>query len=169
MPLALLVLFVCVPVLELYVIWQVGGAIGILPTLGVLVLDSVLGTLLMRSQGRAAWRRFNEAIGAGRVPAREVIDGALVILGGAFLLTPGFVTDLLGLALLIPPSRSVVRRMLVRHFAGGMVAPVPAEPPGQGPLPFGMSDNRPAGNPRDPRGSDVDGTATEIDPRRQQP
>jgi UPF0716 protein FxsA len=117
MPLLLVALFIVVPLIELYVIIQVGQEIGALPTIAILVADSVLGSLLLRSQGRAAWRRFNEAMGAGRMPAREVLDGALVIFGGALLLTPGFVTDVFGLALLIPPSRAVVRRLLVRVFA----------------------------------------------------
>ena len=64
----------------------------------------------MRSQGRAAWRRFNDVAAAGRLPAREVLDGVLVIFGGALLLTPGFVTDILGLLFLLPPTRAIVRR-----------------------------------------------------------
>src|SRR5919106_5442556 len=99
--LALLVaLFIVVPLVELYVIIQVGQAIGALPTIGMLVADSVLGSLLLRSQGRGAWRRFNEAMAAGRAPAREVLDGGLIIFGGALLLTPGFITDVPGLLLL---------------------------------------------------------------------
>src|SRR3954452_9697166 len=94
----LIVLFIAVPIIALAVIIQVGQAIGLLPTLALLILDSVLGSMLMRSQGRAAWRPLNEAIGAGRPPAREVIDGVLVIFGGALLLTPGFVTDIFGVA-----------------------------------------------------------------------
>jgi UPF0716 protein FxsA len=118
MPLLLLVgLFIVVPLVELYVIIQVGQEIGALPTIAILVADSVLGSILLRSQGRAAWRRFNEAMSAGRVPAREVLDGALVIFGGALLLTPGFITDVVGLVLLVPPTRALVRRVLVRVFA----------------------------------------------------
>jgi UPF0716 protein FxsA len=120
--LPLIALFIVVPIAELYVIIQIGQAIGTLPTILLLVADSVLGSLLMRSQGRAAWLRFNEATRAGRVPAREVFDGALVIFGGALLLTPGFLTDVLGVLLLLPPTRAVVRRVLVRHFAGRMIA-----------------------------------------------
>jgi UPF0716 protein FxsA len=117
----LVLLFIVVPIAELYVILQVGQAIGVLPTIGVLIADSVLGSVLMRSQGRAVWRRFNEALAAGRPPAREVADGALVIFGGALLLTPGFVTDVGGLLLLLPPTRAVVRRALVRRLAGRVV------------------------------------------------
>jgi UPF0716 protein FxsA len=116
MPLLLVLLFVVVPIAELYVIIQVGEAIGALPTIGLLVLDSVLGAWLLRHQGRTAWRRFRTALAEGRPPAREVLDGALVIFGGALLLTPGFLTDVLGAVLLIPPTRALVRRSLVRHF-----------------------------------------------------
>src|SRR5215211_2232369 len=118
----LVLLFIVVPIAELAVIIQVGQEIGVWWTIAILVADSVLGSLLMRSQGRAAWRRFNVALQARRPPAREVLDGVLVIFGGALLLTPGFLTDILGLVLLVPPSRAVVRRVLVRRFADRMIA-----------------------------------------------
>ncbi len=104
MALALVLIFIVVPIAELYVLIQIGSAIGILPTIALLILDSVLGAALMRSQGRAAWMRFNRAVEEGRVPGREVIDGVLVIFGGALLLTPGFISDFLGLILLLPPT-----------------------------------------------------------------
>ena len=118
MALVLVLLFIVVPIAELYVLIQIGQAIGILPTIALLILDSVLGAVLMRSQGRAAWMRFNRALAEGRVPGREVIDGALVIFGGALLLTPGFLSDILGLILLLPPTRALVRRVLVARFGG---------------------------------------------------
>jgi UPF0716 protein FxsA len=114
--LALLGLFIVVPLAELYVILKVGDAIGVLPTIALLAADSVLGSLLLRAQGRAVWRRFNEAIAAGRMPHREVMDGVLVIFGGAFLITPGFITDVVGLVLLLPPTRSLVRGWLTRRL-----------------------------------------------------
>jgi UPF0716 protein FxsA len=114
--LLLVLIFIIVPLAELYVIIQVGQAIGALPTIALLVLDSILGAVLMRSQGRAAWLRFRLALEEGRIPGREVLDGALVIFGGAFLLTPGFITDVIGAVLLIPPTRALVRRLLVRRF-----------------------------------------------------
>jgi UPF0716 protein FxsA len=144
----LLLLFIAVPLLELYVILQVGSAIGVLPTIAILVVDSLVGSILMRSQGRRAWQRFNLAVSEGRVPAREAIDGVLVVFGGALLLTPGFVTDVLGVLLLLPMTRPVLRRLLVRRFAGRMVASV------TGPR------RRPPGG-----GWDVEGTAHEVDPR----
>jgi UPF0716 protein FxsA len=110
----LVLVFIVLPIAELYVIIKVGGAIGVLPTLALLVADSFLGAALLRSQGRAAWRRFNEALAAGRVPGREVFDGTMIILGGAFLLTPGFITDVVGLLLLIPPTRAAFRGLVVR-------------------------------------------------------
>jgi UPF0716 protein FxsA len=121
-PLLLLVLFIVLPIAELYVIIKVGEAIGVWPTIGLLILDSFVGAALLRSQGRAAWRRFNQALAEGRIPHREVFDGAMVILGGALLLTPGFITDVFGLILLLPPTRAVVRRLLVVGVFGGRVA-----------------------------------------------
>jgi UPF0716 protein FxsA len=145
----LLLLFIAIPLLELYVILQVGQAIGVLPTIAILIADSLLGSVLMRSQGRLAWQRFNLAVSEGRVPAREAIDGVLVVFGGALLLTPGFVTDVFGVLLLLPFTRPLLRRLLVRRFAARMIASAQTGP------------RRPAG----PRGWDVDGTAHEVDPR----
>jgi UPF0716 protein FxsA len=79
----------------------------------------------MRSQGRAVWRRFQETMQAGRIPHREVFDGALVIFGGAFLITPGFITDVLGLVLLLPPTRAIVRRVLIRRLGRRLVVAGP--------------------------------------------
>jgi UPF0716 protein FxsA len=159
MPLVLLVLFVVVPIAELYVIVQIAGQIGILPTLALLVLDSVAGTMLMKSQGRAAWRRFNEATAEGRIPAREVADGALIILGGALLLTPGFITDVFGFLLLIPPTRALFRKSVVGLLAKrnpityvGVKAAPHAE----------RAWNERAARRRGPNGDYVEGTASEV-------
>jgi UPF0716 protein FxsA len=113
---ALALLFLLVPIAELYVIYQVGDTIGIWWTFLLLAADSLLGSLLLKSQGRAVWRRFNDTLAGGRVPHREVIDGVLVIFGGAFLITPGFLTDIVGVLLLVPPTRAVARRFLVRRL-----------------------------------------------------
>lgn len=112
MPLLLFVVFILLPLAELYVIIQVGQAIGILPTLALLLVDGFLGAALARSQGRATWASFNKAMSEGRIPGREVMDGAMVIFGGALLLSPGFLTDILGIGLLLPPGRAIIRRML---------------------------------------------------------
>jgi UPF0716 protein FxsA len=119
---ALALLFLLLPLSELYLIYKVGDLIGWPWTLLLLVADSLLGSWLLRSQGRAVWRRFNEILAQGRVPHREVVDGVLIIFGGAFLITPGFLTDIAGLVLLVPPSRSVVRRFLVRRIGRGGIA-----------------------------------------------
>jgi len=149
----LLVLFIVVPIAELYVIIQVGGAIGVLPTIALLVADSILGSLLLRSQGRSAWRRFNAALQAGRPPAREVLDGTLVIFGGAFLLTPGFLTDIAGILLLLPPTRALIRGVLVRLLARRVVVAVAGG---------GAGTRRGARRVEDT--GDVEGTAVEVDP-----
>jgi UPF0716 protein FxsA len=145
----LLLLFILVPIAELAVLIQVGQLIGVWWTIALLLADAVLGSLLWRSQGRAVWRRFNAAVSEGRVPHREVIDGVLVIFGGALLLTPGFITDIFGVLFLLPPTRALLRRLLVRRASirilGGAV-------PRSGPS-------------RNGRPHDVEGTAVDIDPR----
>lgn len=141
----LLVVMVALPFLEIYLIVQVGQLIGVWWTILLLLADAVLGSLLWRSQGRAVWRRFNAAVSEGRMPHREVIDGVLVIFGGALLLTPGFITDIFGLLFLIPPTRVLVRRLIVRRATLRVLRV--ATPPG------------PNGRPQD-----VDGTAVDIEP-----
>jgi UPF0716 protein FxsA len=163
--LVVLALFVLVPIAELYVIIQVGGEIGVLPTLAILIADSILGAWLLRSQGRAAWARFNQSLSESRVPAREVFDGAMIIFGGALLLTPGFITDVAGLFLLVPPTRALVRRGATalakrRMGFGWVVTGVGSRGPGR--APNGASPRPDPGPARPSRSYDVEGTATEI-------
>jgi UPF0716 protein FxsA len=121
--LALIALFLVVPFLELYIILEVvGPALGAPLTILLLAADSVIGALLFKSQGRSVWRRFNLALSEGRVPHREVVDGVLVIFGGAFLITPGFLTDIVGILLLLPPTRALIRRLLIRRIGRRVVA-----------------------------------------------
>lgn len=117
MPALLVVLLVVVPLVEIYVLVQVGQVIGALPTIALLVLMSVLGGLLLRREGARSWRAFTAAMSAGRVPAAEIADGALVLLGGALLVTPGFATDVVGLLCVLPGSRAVLRRTLTHLVA----------------------------------------------------
>ena len=150
----LVLLFIVVPLVELYVIIQVGGWIGALPTIALLLLDGILGAMLLRHQGRAAWRRFNLALSEGRVPHRETFDGVMVIFGGALLLTPGFLTDIVGVLFLIPPTRALIRRggtrVVTRRFAlGGRVAY----------WGYSRMPRRPTARQRP---YDVDGTAQEV-------
>jgi UPF0716 protein FxsA len=114
--LALVAAFILLPLAELYVILKVGDAIGVFPTILLLGADSLIGAWLLRTQGRAVWRRFNEALAAGRMPHREVQDGVLVIFGGAFLITPGFLTDIIGVLMLLPPTRAVIRSVAMRRI-----------------------------------------------------
>lgn len=140
----LILLFIVVPLAELYVIiWVVGPVLGAPLTILLLIADSLLGAWLLRSQGRSVWRRFNMTLARGQMPHREVIDGVLVIFGGALLITPGFITDVFGLVLLLPPTRAIVRGVLIKRLGRRLVV--------GGPI-------RGAG-----RSYDVEGTATEYD------
>ena len=144
--LALVALFIVLPLAELYVILKVGDAIGAVWTILLLAADSVLGSVLLRTQGRSVWRRFNNALAEGKMPHREVIDGVLVIFGGAFLITPGFITDIVGVLLLLPPTRSLIRGQVVRRLGRRVTVGAVDR--------FGR---------RAPRDYDVEGTAREYD------
>jgi UPF0716 protein FxsA len=156
----LIILFIVVPILELYVIVQVGQWIGLVPTLALLLADAVLGSLLLKHQGRGAWRRFNEALAARRFPGKEVADGLLIMIGGTLLLTPGFITDLFGLFLLIPPTRAIARRVLKRLTVGRFMV---VGMPGGGRDPFGQPPG--SAGPRPSRDYDFEGTAEEVPPQ----
>lgn len=108
----LVVLFLIVPIVEIYVIVQVGQEIGALPTIALLLIESAIGAWLVKREGRRAWAALKEAVGTGRLPSRELADAALVLVGGTLLLTPGFVTDVFGLFLILPLTRPVARRAL---------------------------------------------------------
>jgi len=152
MPIFLVVLFIVVPIAELYVIIQVGQAIGLWPTLALLLADALLGSFLLKHQGRGAWLRFNEALAQRRFPGKEVVDGLLIVVGGTLLLAPGFITDIFGLILLIPPTRAIVRSVLKR-FTVGRFTIVGMGVPGGGPRP---------GPPGPSRDYDFDATAEEV-------
>jgi len=114
----LFVLLIAVPIAELYIIVQVAGALGFFETLGLLIAISIGGAILLKQQGLATWLRFHEALARGEIPARQVTDGVLIILGGALLLTPGFLTDAVGLVLLLPPTRAAIKAGSRRLLAG---------------------------------------------------
>jgi UPF0716 protein FxsA len=182
----LVLIFIVVPLAELYVIIQVGQAIGLLPTIAILLADALLGSILLRHQGRAAWIRFNRALAEGRLPHKEVFDGVLIIMGGALLLTPGFLTDIVGLILLIPPTRALVRAMSARFVRGRLAVggagtvwrfgtarrpprprPAPGGPSGPGREtppedPFGWEEPPVPPRRSDPRPDDIEGTGHEI-------
>jgi UPF0716 protein FxsA len=145
----LVLLFILVPIVEIYVIIQVGQAIGALWTIAILIVDSLIGARLLSWQGRTAWRRFQEAIAAGRMPHNEVLDGVMIVVGGTLLLTPGFITDVFGLLLLLPPARAVLRRGVIRSIRrrGAVTRVVFYRPPRSGgpPPPAGNGSHLPPG------------------------
>jgi UPF0716 protein FxsA len=106
---ALVLIFIVVPLVELYVMVQVGQEIGALYTVALIILISIVGVWLAKTQGLGVWRRIRQQIGAGTVPGVELLDAFLILLAGVLLLTPGFVTDVLGIILLLPPTRALVR------------------------------------------------------------
>ena len=108
----LLFLFTLIPILEIYVLIEAGRQIGALPTLGMIVVTGIAGAYLARSQGFELLQRIQSDLQQGRVPAEEMFDGAMILVGGVLLLTPGFCTDLLGFCLLTPGTRRVFKQSL---------------------------------------------------------
>jgi UPF0716 protein FxsA len=116
-PLLLVGLFVIVPIVELAVIIQVADGIGIPETIGLLVLVSVVGAWLCKREGIGVLRRIQASLDRRQLPTRALIDGGLIMLAGALLLTPGFLSDILGILLLLPPTRAVVRAAVLGVLA----------------------------------------------------
>ncbi len=119
----LFLLFITVPIIEMAVLIWVGGYIGILPTIALVVLTAVLGVALLRLQGLLTLRRIQEKLLIGDIPNAELIEGGLLLIGGALLLTPGFVTDALGFLFLLPPSRrwfakNIINNSILKSFSG---------------------------------------------------
>ena len=106
------VAFLVVPIVEIYVLIQVGQVIGAWWTVLLLIADSIFGSWLLKREGGRAWRALREALEAGRMPARELADAALIVFGGALMISPGFVTDVFGLLAILPFTRPVARRAL---------------------------------------------------------
>ena len=134
MPLLLFAVFIVVSLVELTVLIQVGQVIGPLWTVLLLIVVSAVGAWLVKREGIKAWRRFRAAIEEARLPTREVVDGGLVLFGGALLLTPGFITDIVGLVFIAPPTRALLSRVIrtrIRWRVGlpGMAPPPPGMPP----------------------------------------
>jgi UPF0716 protein FxsA len=134
MPVVLLLAFLVVPILEIFVIIQVGQVIGAWPTVALLIVESALGAWLVRREGRRAWRALRESLQTARMPGRELADAALVTVGGTLLLTPGFVTDIFGFFFVLPFTRPLARRLLTRvvtaRVVGGLSAPPSRRNPG---------------------------------------
>jgi UPF0716 protein FxsA len=115
--LLLVLLFLVAPLVELAVIVQVAGTVGVLNTIGLLIAVSLVGAWLAKREGLITMRRIQLALGRGDIPSREVADGALILMAGALMIAPGFISDVVALLLLFPPSRSIIRPVLVRSLA----------------------------------------------------
>ena len=117
----LFIAFVVLPIVEIYVLIQVGQVIGPWWTVLVLIADSLFGSWLLKREGIRAWRALQQALSAGRMPARELADAALIVFGGTLMITPGFVTDVIGLVAILPFTRPVARRLLTAVVARRLV------------------------------------------------
>ncbi|WP_433251999.1 FxsA family protein [Actinomadura nitritigenes] len=177
LPLALVLAFLLIPVVEIVLLVQVGEVIGLWPTLALLAAETVLGGWIVRREGRRAWRGLQDALRRGTVPERGLGDSALVMAGGVLLLIPGLITDVLGLLIVLPFTRPLVRRVASRYAArrvrlagdrASMTFPPSAGGPGGPGLgPFGRFDpfdpGADARDPGTPRGPVVRGEVVEED------
>ena len=140
----LFVALVVVPIAEIYVLIQVGQAIGAWWTIALLIADSILGTWLIKREGGRAWRALRSALDTGRMPATELADGALILIGGTLMLSPGFVTDAFGIWLILPFTRPLFRRLLAGLVARRLLASAPIPNVG------GRQSKRPGDGPQGP-------------------
>ena len=131
----LFIAFIVVPIVEIYVLIQVGQVIGPWWTILLLVIDSIIGSWLIKREGGRAWRALRTALESGRMPAAELADGALILIGGTLMLTPGFVTDALGILLILPVTRPVFRRLLTTVVTRRLtvIGPLPTQTKRPGP------------------------------------
>jgi UPF0716 protein FxsA len=119
---SIFLLVLLIPFVEIYLLLKVGGIIGAFPTIFLVVLTAVLGTWLLRQQGFATFQRLQENLAKGTIPAYEMIEGPIILVGGVLLLTPGFITDILGFACLIPQLRRKIAQYIIENHlvqAGG--------------------------------------------------
>lgn len=122
--------FLIIPFVEIYLLLQIGGLVGVFPTIALVVLTAIIGANLLRQQGLATWQRFQENLAKGQIPAYEMVEGPILLVGGALLLTPGFFTDIVGFTCLIPPVRRkiaqyIIEKRLVQTVAPGQTAGKP--------------------------------------------
>jgi len=116
----LLLLFLLTPAVELGILIQVDQVIGFGPTIALIILTGIAGSYLARREGVNTWRRLNERLNAGDLPGKELVDGVIILVAGALLVTPGVLTDVFGFLGLIPPTRALIRKMLLRRFRSKM-------------------------------------------------
>ncbi|GAA0404381.1 membrane protein [Acrocarpospora corrugata] len=152
--------FLVVPVLEIWLLIQIGQVIGGWQTVGLLIADSLLGAWLVRREGRRAWAALQNALESGRMPDKELADGGMIVAGGALLLTPGFITDVFGFALILPFTRPLARRALAWFLARRVKAMAARSP--YGPLLGQHPGQHPAQSPQRP-GNVVPGQVLDDD------
>ena len=159
-------LFLAVPLTEIVVFVLVGSQIGVLPTIGLVILTAVIGSVLLRWQGFSALARIQKELAAHRVPGKEMVQGVMILLAGFLLLTPGFVTDTLGLLLFVPPVRDLVWRFLSARvniqtfgtppFAGGFSGNAGRPETDKGVVDLGEDEFSRENNPASPWAADDD-------------
>ncbi|MGI8888519.1 MAG: FxsA family protein [Nocardioidaceae bacterium] len=113
----LLIAFIVMPILEIFVIIQVGQQVGAWPTIALLVFESLLGGWLVKREGKRAWEALDTTVRRGQLPGKQLVDAALILVGGTLLLTPGFITDVLGFFLILPFTRPLARRLVTAYAA----------------------------------------------------
>jgi UPF0716 protein FxsA len=116
--------FVTIPFIEIYLLLQIGGIVGVFPTILLVVTTAIIGAGLLRQQGLATFQRFQESLAKGEIPAYEMVEGPILLVGGALLLTPGFFTDVIGFACLIPQARRKIAQYIIeKRLVQAGVAP----------------------------------------------
>ena len=167
----ILILFILTPIVEIAVFIQVGGLIGLWPTLGLVVATAIVGTTLLRRQGLATMHSARESLARGEFPVNEIFDGACLLASGLLLLTPGFITDFLGALLLVPIFRAAIRGPLMRWIMSRTTVRTKGAGPGRGSTPGPSStidgefhEIRPADQPDDEKNKDRNGRAGSFDP-----
>ncbi|NOR81797.1 MAG: exlusion protein FxsA [Methyloprofundus sp.] len=124
--------FLIVPFIEIYLLLQIGGIVGVFPTIALVVLTAIIGASLLRQQGIATWQRFQDNLQKGEIPAYEMVEGPILLVGGALLLTPGFFTDIIGFACLIPPVRKKIAQYIIeKRLVQAGVSPQQQKPKAQ--------------------------------------
>ena len=115
----LFLLLIVAPLVELYVIIQVGTVIGAWETIALLIIESAIGAWLLKRQGLSTLAKISDAVNGGRVPGKELVDGLLILVAGALMVAPGFIGDVIGYLLLLPPTRAPIRALVMKRFASG--------------------------------------------------
>ena len=165
----LVVLFLVTPAVELALLLKVGQLIGFWETVGIIVLTGVAGSYMAKREGLSAWKRLNESLSKGGLPGKELLDGVIILIAGALLITPGVLTDVVGFMGLIPPTRALIRKLIMKHVKkkmedgslnmqfgffggfpsgnGGFDGPAGGPPNSSGPNPNGPDPNGPNRGP----------------------